>query len=189
VPIVSDLPSASTVCSENSVGMAVVSDKDFDDGVLDGWTGMLFALSKCTIGGCIVIDKGHKPTKTALIPSGKNSVHVEFKFYEAGSWDDDTLPYGPDKFYVYVNDNLVDLGAFQHGVDENAQGYTKGIRWKLSNDFTALGVNVHSVLLDIPEKYLTTGTLTLGFEASTVDVATMNEPVAIDNLKIVACPT
>jgi hypothetical protein len=121
------------------------------------------------------------------IPTGTKSVHVEFLFYEAGSWDGNDPVYGPDKFYVYVNNNLVDLGFFKNGVDENAQGYTKGIQWRHTSLPPFPPVFIHSVSLDIPEKYLTSGTFTLGFEASTVDTGPLNEPGAIDDLKIVAC--
>jgi len=186
-PSMTEFPSASTFCSASRSDALVLSMEYFNDGILNGWTGVS---STTTLLGqsYLQFDVGDKPTKSVKLPSGTRNVHVEFLFYEIRSWDGNNPNYGPDKFFVYVNNRLLDLGLFQLGVNESSQGYTNAIRWQhqtISNIPSV--VDVHTVVLDIPEMYLTSGTLTLGFQAATKDSGPLNEPGGLDNLKIVAC--
>ena len=120
---------------------------------------------------------------------------MTFQFYEIDSWDGDSTLYGKDKFVVRVNNNLVDLGFFSMNTSEVASGTAGTILW--SHTYTTGQVNLgfesgwtdqkHSVVLDIPSSYLTTGNLKLEFEA-VVNESSPNETGGIDDLKIVACP-
>jgi hypothetical protein len=119
---------------------------------------------------------------------------VTFQFYEIDSWDGDSTLYGKDKFVVRVNNNLVDLGFFATGTSEAANGNAGGILWshtyttgQTNLGFLSFGDQKHSVVLDIPNSYLTTGSLKLEFEAI-VNESPPNETGGIDDLRIVACP-
>ena len=85
--------------------------------------------------------------------------------------------------------NWLNLGFFKNKVAESDKGITNGIRWQHQNIFNSLlYFGIHAITLDIPNQYLTLGTLNLGFEALTVE----NFPKVTDfgglaDLKIIAC--
>ena len=82
----------------------------------------------------------------------------------------------------------LDLGLFPLGVNELSQGYTGAIRWQHQATFNIpTYADLHAVVLDIPEKYLTSGTLTLGFQVATKDTGLFITLGGLDDLKIIAC--
>ena len=46
-----------------------------------------------------------------------------------GSWDGNDVAFGPDKLFVFVNDELVDLGFFEANIAESDKGNSNGIQW------------------------------------------------------------
>lgn len=136
--------------------------------------------------------------KTLVLSPATTKVRVTFDFYQIDSWDGNGF-HGPDKFKVFVNDNLVDLGFFTKEDSDNiATGITPldgGIRWRReyvdtirANIFGPAVDERHKVTIDIPERYLSpSGSFTLQFFAD-VSEGNLNEPAGIDNLRIISCP-
>jgi hypothetical protein len=183
-----EFPSASFFCSESRSDAIILSMENFDDGLTNGWTGVSIPVDQCFGDNCIILVLGNKPTKTVMLPSGTRSVHVQFDFYEIFNWNGDDPIEGPDKFYVYINNQLLDLGVFKLGDRESVQGYNNGIRWRHESVITIPQfLDTHIVDLDIPEKYLTSGTLSLGFQTLISGNANTVAIGGVDDLKIVAC--
>lgn len=136
--------------------------------------------------------------KSFELSPATTKVRVQFDFYQIDTWDGNTF-LGPDKFKVFVNNNLVDLGFFtKETTDNRASGSTPvdgGIRWRReyidSSRSRIFGTTVderHHITIDIPENQLApSGILTLQFFAD-VNEGNGNEPAGIDNLVIVSCP-
>jgi hypothetical protein len=179
-------PSVTSFCSESRSDATILSMEDFDNGVLNGWTGVPYPVEECFDATCIIFAEGDRPKKTVKLPSGTMNIHVEFVFYEMGFWDGDDSIDGPDKFLIRVNDKLVDLGTFLQDFPDANQGYVGGIRWKYQSFFDVVFLGAHNVVLDIPEKYLSSGTLTITFQTSMTNFPA-NEFGGLDDLKIVAC--
>ena len=137
--------------------------------------------------------------KTFVLSSDTAMVRVQFDLYQIDSWDGDSTLRGPDKFKVFVNDHLVDLGFFAAADSDNivrsGTAVDGAIRWKCdyidSSKARIFGPVVdkrHGVTIDIPESFLSpSGALTLQFFAD-VSEGNLNEPAGIDNLLIITCP-
>jgi hypothetical protein len=130
------MPSIRSVCDENSPDRVVVAFEDFEIESVEEWTdGVIGTTTEEAPTKFVGPFSGTKPSKTFALPEGTDSVRVSFQFYEFDSWDGDGLVDGPDKFFVRVNEKLVDLGFFNFDGSEVDDGNTDGILW--SHSFTS----------------------------------------------------
>ena len=178
------------------------ANEDFENGLALGWTnftsvnGQHPSYFSKFLGP---FERAEQPKKSFPLSPGTTNVRVQFDFYQIDSWDGSAF-FGPDKFKVFVNSHLVDLGFFsKETTDNRASGNSPldgGIRWRReyidSSRSRIFGTTVderHQVTIDIPESYLaTSGMLTLQFFAD-VSERNRNEPAGIDNLVITSCPS
>ena len=191
------MPSVRTVC-------LVEANENFENGLALGWSNFTSVNSRYRsylskfLGP---FERAQQPKKTFVLSPATANVRVTFDFYQIDSWDGGSFPHGPDRFKVFVNSYLVDLGFFTKEVSDNGvrtgTAVDGGIRWKREYiDSSNINTNVfgesvderHKVTIDISERLVEpSGTLTLQFFAD-VSEGNLNEPAGIDNLRILSCP-
>ncbi|KAI2505208.1 hypothetical protein MHU86_9204 [Fragilaria crotonensis] len=160
VPSISSMPSVRTIC-------LVEANEDFETGLAPGWTNFTSVNSQYPgyfsnfLGP---FERSQQPMKSFELSPATTKVRVQFDFYQIDTWDGNSF-FGPDKFKVFVNNNLVDLGFFtKETTDNRASGSTPvdgGIRWRReymdSSRSRIFGPTVderHHITIDIPESKL-----------------------------------
>jgi large repetitive protein len=196
-PSLSEMPSTRSVCSQLRSDATLLFNENFENGSLTGWTGATIESGAQSSFSKFLgrFGMGQRPSKVFTLPPSIRNVRVEFLFYEIDSWDGNNSRYGPDKFFVYINNFKVDLGFFSQSTSESASGNIGGILWSHSSisspaslGFLSFSDQKHSVTLDIPLSYLQSGSLKIDFEAG-VSEGALNETGGVDDLKIFGCPS
>lgn len=103
-------------------------------------------------------------TKEFTVPADANRIHIEFMYYEIGSWNEDS------SFSVRIGSTTLDFKEFDSSLTK-LEGLDDGIFWSRHRTRTSepiiYGSNfvlVHKVLLSIPNRYYhTTGLLNIAF--------------------------
>jgi len=135
------------------------------------------------------------PYKTYTIPPATTQVKVEFDFYQIDSWDG-----GTDSLRVLLNSLSIDLGSFQTS-DISTPGHVPGtpVNRQYPTDVSVV-LNtlkrttpivcfktgdeiIHHVAITLPNKYFSTGKLTLELQTWLTDYV-RDEASGFDNIKI-----
>ena len=154
---------ANRECPRKCEPEEILSEEDFEDKVLEGWTngqldydpGFTNFLGRYT-------GNSTDPFKTYQVPKDVDYVQLTFDFYEIDSWDEANV--GPDCLYVFIDGERLFLGIFDSERDE---GLTTGasenqIVWKVESTGPPanIGFNnknaadydqIHQVTLIIPK--------------------------------------
>ena len=168
------------------------ASEDFEDGKADGWTN--FSTVSSSVSGSKVLGPfaiSQQPTKTFDFPSQRKEAVVSFVFSPTGTWDGNHTRWGPDKFKVYVNNEVVDFGFFGRShpnlSDAGTTATTFGvITWRRTYLDGIHPRDRYVLRMEVPVQSLSPkGKMTLRFFA---DVPlTDAESASIDDLVITGC--
>jgi hypothetical protein len=132
-----------------------------------------------------------QPIKSFAFPSQRKEALVSFTFNQNGTWDGNDSYWGPDKFKVYVNNQIVDFGFFGwthtnftgSGTTTTTFGNINWRRTYLNGIYPSVR---HALRMEIPVQNLSpVGAMTLRFFADVNE--NVGEFASIDNLSIVSC--
>ena len=171
----------------------VISFEDFENGETTGWAHGRTSKSAgfTQFLGRYGKDDGTKyPSKTfSSIPTDAKEIVLEFSFLEIDTWDDFS-----DTFRVKVDDQVVSLGKFDSGKNEDRRtGKSHGVSFRIDSEGPPTNINykvfsdqIHHVTMTIPPTYFAQdGELQITFQAI-VNENLENESAGYDNVKLTA---
>ena len=189
-------------CRDHCEPTEVIAWEDFEGGAAPGWAqgdgsvasvqpSDTFSKFLGRLGGSDVGTNQVSKTYEGL-PTDAPMLKLSYDMYELDSWDVDErwAHPGGDKYFVEINDKVIDFGAFGGNLNDYKKGEVDGIQWTTHfiNAPTNLGFfqyndQKHDVILTIPQKYYADGKLTIKFRTYTDEILE-NESLGIDNLMI-----
>ena len=188
-------PTPSSACRPN----VVESEEDFEDGSLVGWiNGRLTSNAAFTNFLGRFVKDTPDPSKVYRVAANAEVVVVQFDFYEIDSWNSKNR-FGPDKVFVSIDGEVLDLGTFKHSRDEGVKQHStpNGIVWERRSlgppsniGFRGRGETlfrdqIHHVTAIVPPSFFRTDSLvTLAFHTRVTARTTTDECSGFDNIVI-----
>ena len=169
-----------------------ITFEDFEDGTTMGWTnGKTDEATRFTKFLGRFGKNDPNPIKTYTVPRDATDVVFSFRFLEIDSWD---YSQG-DGLKVAFNGKAVDLGTFQHNVDEDGRSGTHhGIEFVLHSGAAPTNLafdsrwsdQIHYVTMVVPNAVFSSdGRLTVEFQVQLND-AYVDESAGFDDIRLTA---
>ena len=136
------------------------------------------------------------PSSTLYVGTDAANLRIQFDFLELDSWDS-TGTYGPDSLQVRINNELVDIGTFQQGIDEGSRSgrSNNGIQWSMWSKSGIINIDgtndsytdeVHVISMVVPRALYSSGSLTMTFIPN-LSESISNESAGFDNIRVSQC--
>ena len=182
-----------TPSSDSCTPSRILSEENFEDGSLTGWTNGRTTLDPTFshfLGRYGQEDMGKYPRKTYFIPMDAEEVVLEYDMYEIDSWDG----HRGDSATVYLDGKRINLGTFRHRKRENGRtGFAHGVSFRLDSaplpTTSAFGQwedEIHHVTMRVPKSfYRSDGELKVEFRWS-LNQGLIDESIGFDNIKLTA---